>query len=137
MPLGVTHVLYALITLDFVLRKKIILSNRFLCINQGKLLTQHNPRYFFLLRAYLGWALKPMSQIYQILQYCVQKHIVVGAVEGCFNCQLEDRFQKVFHFVVATYLKFQKCKVSNEVQSNKINRGASTAVIVSYIHITK
>ncbi len=64
-------------------------------------------------------------------------HIDVGDVEGCFNCQDEDYFQKVFHFVIASYLKFQKCKVSNEVQSNKINRGASTAVSVSPLHITK
>ncbi len=65
------------------------------------------------------------------------KHIVVGADKGCFNCQLEDCFQKVFCFVIASYLKFQKCKVSNEVQSNKINRGASTAVSVYFLHITK
>jgi len=60
----------------------------------------------------------------------------MGAFEGFFNCQLGD-CQKVFHFVIASYLKFQKCKVSNEVKSNKINRGASTEVSVSYIHITK
>jgi len=49
-----------------------------------------------------------------------------------------DDFQKVFHFDIASYLKFHvKCEVSNEVQSNKINRGESTAVSVSYLHITK
>jgi hypothetical protein len=53
-------------------------------------------------------------------------------VECCFNCQLEDCFEKVFLFGIASYLKFQKFKVSNEVQSNKINRGASTAVSVSH-----
>jgi len=52
------------------------------------------------------------------------------SVGGWFNCQLEDCLQKVFHFVIASYLKFQKCKVSNEVQSNQINRGASTAVSI-------
>jgi len=52
------------------------------------------------------------------------------AVEGCFNFQPEDYFQKVFHFAIASYLKFQKFKVSNDVQSNKRNS-------VSYIHITK
>jgi len=56
----------------------------------------------------------------------------VGAVQGCFNFQLEDCFQKVFHFVIASYPKFQKCEASNEVQSNKINRGASAAVSVFY-----
>jgi len=64
------------------------------------------------------------------------KHIVKGAAEGCFNCGLEDCFQKVSHYVMASNLKFQKFKVSNEVQSNKVNRGASTPVGVSYIHIT-
>ncbi len=62
------------------------------------------------------------------------KYIVSGAFEGCFNCQLEDCFQKVFHFDIASYLKFQKCKVSNEVKSNKINKGASTAVNALYIY---
>jgi hypothetical protein len=58
------------------------------------------------------------------------------SVEG-FNSQIEDCFQKVYDIVVAYYLKFQNCKVSNDVQSNKINRGASTAGSVSFIHITK
>jgi len=26
---------------------------------------------------------------------------LLGAVEGCSHCQLEDRFQKVFHFVIS------------------------------------
>jgi len=56
------------------------------------------------------------------------------AAEGWSYCQLEDCFLKVFHYVLASYFKFQKCKVSNEVQSNKINRGGSTAVSVSYIN---
>jgi len=40
----------------------------------------------------------------------------------------------MFHFAIASYLKLHKFKVSNEVQSNKVNRGASTAVSVSHIH---
>jgi len=52
---------------------------------------------------------------------------VLGAVNGYFNYQLEDCFQKVFQFVIASYLKFLKVKVSNEAQSNKVNRGTSTA----------
>jgi len=35
------------------------------------------------------------------------------------------------------YLKVQKCKISNEVQSNNVNRGPPAEVSVSHIHITK
>jgi len=59
--------------------------------------------------------MKQECNILAIKIWCLN-HIVVGAVEGYFNCQLEDCFQKVFHFVIASYQKF---KVSNEVQSNK------------------
>jgi hypothetical protein len=57
----------------------------------------------------------------------------MGAIEGSFNYELEDCFE--IYFVMACYLKHQKCKVSNEFQSNKINSRASTAVSVSYIHM--
>jgi len=36
---------------------------------QGKFITKHNARYKRFLRAYLGWALKPLLKNHQISQY--------------------------------------------------------------------
>jgi hypothetical protein len=54
----------------------------------------------------------------------------MGGVEVFSIISLGIVVKKVCHFVIASYLKFQKCKVSKEVQSNKINRRASTANII-------
>jgi hypothetical protein len=69
--------------------------------------------------------------------FITEFHYIYFLLVTKVSFRFEDCSQKVFHFVIASYLKFQKWKVPNEVQSNKIDRGASTAVSVSYIHITK
>jgi len=46
-------------------------------LGQGELLSKRNTRYLRFLRAYLGWALKPMSQNYRLSEYIFNLFIAI------------------------------------------------------------
>jgi hypothetical protein len=73
------------------------------------------------------------------INYILHYFIVMRAAEGCFNCQLEHCFKKVCQFCHRLLPQIPKvtAKFQMKFNSNKINRGASKAISLSFIPITK